>query len=26
VDPSTAGELLSYPHDIELVRAAQEQL
>ena len=26
VDPETAAELLSYPHDVELVRAAQEQL
>jgi len=26
VDPETAAELLSYPHDIELVRAAREQL
>ena len=26
VDPGTAAELLSYPHDVALVRAAQEHL
>ena len=26
VDPETAAERLSYPHDVELVRAAQERL